>query len=61
MSFESSGASNEYGGQAISVNASVVKGQEGNGTIQLHGTYTKIKFTTLVYENYYSFTVRVPE
>lgn len=61
LSFESGGPSSEYGGQAITVKKSTVQGQEGNGTIQLKGTYTKIQFTTPTYENYYSFTVGLPD
>ena len=57
ITFLGGGPSNEYGGQAIVVSGDTVTGSEGNGIIQIDGTYTTISFTTPVYENYYDFTV----
>lgn len=57
VTLEAGGASSEYGGQAIGVTGSTVTGNEGNGVIQINGTFTTITFTTPEYENYYDFTV----
>jgi PEP-CTERM motif len=59
------GSSSEYGGSSISVNGSnilgatgeTVTGNEGNGVVQIAGTFTTITFTTPEYEDYYDFTV----
>lgn len=53
------GPSSEYGGGCITESGDNVLGAEGNGVIQLDGTYSTIDFTTPVYENWYGFTVGV--
>jgi len=51
------GPSAEFGGSALTVVSSSVFGREGNGVVQFNGTFTTIRFTTPVFENYYAFTV----
>ena len=55
------GPSAEYGGSSIyqgtGADAGNVYGQEGNGVIELIGTYSTIDFTTPEYEGWYGFTV----
>jgi hypothetical protein len=55
------GPSSEYGGASIyqgtGPDSENVYGQEGNGVIELIGTYSTIDFTTPGYENWYGFTV----
>jgi len=50
------GAGNWGGGSLVKSGNSVI-GEEGNGLIQFHGTYTQISFTTPTYEFYYGGTV----
>jgi hypothetical protein len=58
----SCGASSEYGGGCITQDGDAVFGAEGNGVIELYGTYSTIDFTTPGYENWYGFTVgKTPE
>jgi hypothetical protein len=61
LSFESGGASEQHHGSAITVKGRMVIGQEGNGTVQVNGTVTRIAFTVPVYEDFCSVTVGVPE
>jgi hypothetical protein len=42
----SGGPSTQFGGSSITVNGQTVSGTEGNGVIQLNGTFTTIDFTT---------------
>lgn len=54
------GISDEYGGGSIYANGNNVYGEEGNGVIQVMGTFdpgSSITFTTPVYEDWYGFTV----
>ncbi len=63
FAIESGGPSNEYGGSTIvycNMNTAVC-GNEGNGTIQFNGTFSSITFTTPNFENWYGFTVGVPQ
>jgi hypothetical protein len=54
------GPNHEYGGAPITLSGSnTIIGIEGNGTVELLGTYTSIEWTTPQYENYYGFTVGV--
>ncbi len=57
--FVTGGASNEYGGSAISVIGNSVFGVEGNGTVQFIGTYSSISWTNPVYEYWYGFDVGI--
>ncbi|MGH7024670.1 MAG: PEPxxWA-CTERM sorting domain-containing protein [Caulobacteraceae bacterium] len=60
VTIEAGGPSSEYGGSSIYLSGNNVLGAEGNGTIQLTGTFSSISWTTPVYENWYGFTVGVP-
>jgi len=63
FTIESGGPSQEFGGSSIALcgdDAFAVCGLESNGTIQFHGTFTKISWTNPEYEFYYGFTVGVP-
>jgi hypothetical protein len=53
------GPSTEYGGGPLTLSGTTVSGFEGNGTVQLFGTFKTISFTTPQFENYYDFTVGV--
>jgi hypothetical protein len=57
FTIEACGPSTEYGGRCITESGDSVLGTEGNGVIQLSGTYSSIGFTTPGYENWYGFTV----
>jgi hypothetical protein len=60
FTIEAGGPSSEYGGSSLYVcadNADAVCGEEGNGTIQLDGTFSSITWTNPGYENYYDFTI----
>jgi hypothetical protein len=62
LSVESGGPTHRHGGSAPTVqDGHIVVGQEANGTVQINGTVTKIKFATPVYEVSCSFTVGVPK
>ena len=50
------GAGN-WGGGTLVKNGNSLIGEEGNGLIQFHGTYTEISFTTPIFENYYGATI----
>ena len=50
------GAGN-WGGGSLVKTGNTVTGEEGNGLIQFHGSYTQISFTTPVYEFYYGGSV----
>ncbi len=53
----SGGPSTEFAGSSIIVNGQMVTGVEGNGVIEVDGTFTSIDFTTPNFENFYAFTV----
>jgi len=55
------GPSAEYGGSAITVSGNTVSGREGNGTIQMIGTYSSIEWTNPVFENWYGFNVGIAD
>jgi hypothetical protein len=57
--FVAGGPSAEYGGSAITVSGSTVSGQEGNGSVQFHGTFSSISWTNPQFENWYGFNVGV--
>jgi len=73
FTIEASGPSAEYGPFSLSPgvgalyacldNPNAVCGKEGNGTVQLNGTFTSITWTNPVLESIYGFTVgvNVPE
>jgi hypothetical protein len=61
FTIEAGGPSAEYGGSAITAVGNTVFGAEGNGVIQFNGTFASISWTTPVFENWYGFTVGVPE
>ena len=61
FTIESGGPSNEYTGVSITDCTNAVCGAEGNGTIQFNGTFTSISWTNPYYENWYGFTVGVPD
>jgi hypothetical protein len=60
FTIESGGPSSEYGGQSITAQDYTVYGNEGNGTIQFHGTFTQISWTNPQSEYWYAFTVGAP-
>jgi hypothetical protein len=60
LSLESGGPSTWYGGSSIILNGSSVSGMEGNGTIQLNGTFLAIHFVAPINEYSYSITVGIP-
>jgi hypothetical protein len=60
VSLLAGGPSTEYTGEALTLQGTTVTGVEGNGLVQLHGTFTTISFTTPQHEYYYDFTVGVP-
>ena len=55
------GTNAEYGGSAIVVSGNTVSGREGNGTIQLIGTFSSIEWTNPTYENWYGFNVGIAD
>ena len=55
------GSSAEYGGSAITVSGNTVNGREGNGTIQLLGTYSSIQWTNPTSEFWYGFNVGIAD
>jgi hypothetical protein len=55
------GPNAEYGGSAITVSGNIVNGREGNGTIQLMGTYSSLQWTNPVFENWYGFDVGIAD
>ena len=62
LSFESGGPTKRHRGGAITIeNGNIVVGQEGNGTVQVNGTVSRISFTAPVYEKFCSITVGLPE
>ncbi len=61
FTIQSGGPSLEYGGSGITSVLSNVLGTEGNGTIQFSGTFSSLDFTLPIFENWYGFTVGVPE
>jgi hypothetical protein len=48
-----------WGGGSLFQIGNSITGEEGNGLVQFHGTYTDISFTTPNFENYYGATVGV--
>ena len=62
FTIESGGPSSEYGGSSIYLcGTDAVCGAEGNGTIQFSGTYTSITWTNPTFEDWYGFTVGIPQ
>ena len=62
FTIQAGGPNVPYGGSSIVVcldNPQAVCGVEGNGTVQLNGTYTTISWTNPVFEDYYTFTAGV--
>jgi hypothetical protein len=55
------GTNAEYGGSAITVSGNTVSGEEGNGTIQLIGTFSSIQWTNPTYENWYGFNLGIAD
>lgn len=55
------GPSAEYGGSSIIVAGNTVSGTEGNGTIQLLGTFSSIQWTNPQRESWYGFNVGVAD
>lgn len=55
------GPNAEYGGSAITVSGNTVSGREGNGTIQLIGTFSSIEWTNPIFENWYGFNVGIAD
>ena len=55
------GSSAEYGGSSITVSGNTVSGREGNGTIQLIGTYSSIQWINPTYEYWYGFNVGIAD
>jgi hypothetical protein len=53
------GTSSEYPGGPLTLIGTTVSGLEGNGTVELLGTFKTISFTTPQFENYYDFTVGI--
>ncbi|HLX69490.1 MAG TPA: hypothetical protein VKV04_07675 [Verrucomicrobiae bacterium] len=63
ITLESGGPSAEFGGSSISVSGNTVSGNEGNGTVEFHGTFSQISWTS-TFEPTYNFTIgaaAVPE
>jgi hypothetical protein len=63
FSLAGGGPSSTWGGQALTRVGDIVYGEEGNGLVLFHGTYSSISWTNPVQEGYYAFTVgsAVPE
>lgn len=59
FTLEAGGPSAEYGGSSITVSGNTVSGAEGNGVIQFNGTFSSLRWTNPLFENYYAFTVGV--
>jgi len=61
ITIESGGPSAEYGGTSITQIGNTIYGEESNGTIEFHGTFTQISWTSTaeLYKGY-DFTVGVP-
>jgi PEP-CTERM motif len=61
FTIEGGGPSTQFGGASIFAGgtcpANSVCGAEGNGVVQLNGTFTQISWTNPVNENFYAFTV----
>jgi len=53
---EAGGPNSQFGGSSIAVAGNVVSGQEGNGVVQLTGTFSSLSWTN-TFENFYGFTV----
>ena len=56
---EAAGPSAEYGGSALTEVGNTVYGSEGNGVVQLNGTFTSISWTNPTAEDWYGFTVGI--
>ncbi|HEY2709656.1 MAG TPA: PEPxxWA-CTERM sorting domain-containing protein [Caulobacteraceae bacterium] len=59
VTIEAGGPSAEYNGAPITQTGNDILGIEGNGTVQLTGTFNSISWTNPVAENWYGFTVGV--
>jgi hypothetical protein len=57
LSIASCGGGSDFGGGCISQDGNEIFGEEGNGTIHLTGTYSKISFTVDGSENYFALQV----
>lgn len=60
ITIESGGPSLEFGGQSITQTNNTIYGNEGNGTIEFHGSYTQISWFNPDYEDSYGFTIGAP-
>lgn len=61
LAIQSGGPNNEYDGTSLThKSGNVIWGEEGSGTIQFFGTYTKISWTNPQSEGWYGFTVGIP-
>ena len=61
ITIESGGPSAEYGGTSISQSGNTIYGQESNGTIEFHGTFTQISWTnTVELTQGYAFEIGAP-
>jgi hypothetical protein len=63
ITIESGGPSAEFGGSPIFGSGNTISGFEGNGTIEFHGTFSQISWTS-TFEPTYNFTIgaaSVPE
>ena len=56
---EAGGPSAEYGGSGLTAVGNDIYGAEGNGVVQLNGTFTSISWTNPTYEDWYGFTVGI--
>lgn len=57
-SLQAGGPNASFGGASVTVNGNVVSGEEGNGVVQLAGTFSSISWTN-TFENFYAFTVGI--
>jgi hypothetical protein len=60
ITIESGGPSLEFGGQSITLTNNIVYGDEGNGTIEFHGSFIQISWTNPDFEDSYGFALGVP-
>jgi len=63
FAIQGGGPNSEFGGASIfaggSCPALTVCGNEGNGVVQLTGTFSSISWTNPIFEGYYAFTIGV--
>jgi hypothetical protein len=60
ITIESGGPSLEFSGQSITQTNDTIYGNEGNGTIEFHSSFTQISWTNPDYEDSYGFTLGAP-